>query len=116
MPAWETPAMPRGLLIVDIQRDYFPGGAHPLVAPEAAAERARDLLAAFRAAGDPVVHVQHVWDAPDAAFMRPGTRGIEIHDSVAPLAGEQVVQKTHPNSFLETPLEETLHAAGVDQV
>ena len=32
--------MSRGLLIIDIQRDYFPGGAYPLVAPEAAADRA----------------------------------------------------------------------------
>lgn len=29
--------MARGLLIIDIQRDYFPGGAYPLVGPEAAA-------------------------------------------------------------------------------
>jgi nicotinamidase-related amidase len=48
--------------------------------------------------------------------MRPGTRGIEIHDTVAPLAGELVVQKAHPNSFRETTLEATLRAAGVDQV
>ena len=30
--------MARGLLIIDIQRDYFPGGAYPLVEPDAAAE------------------------------------------------------------------------------
>lgn len=108
--------MPRALVIVDVQNDYFPGGAHALAGPDAAAANVRRLLDAFRASGEPLVHVQHVWDAPDAAFMRPGTRGIEIHDSVAPLAGEQVVQKTHPNSFLETRLEETLRAAGVDHV
>jgi len=34
-------ASPRTLLIIDIQRDYFPGGAYPLVEPEAAAEAAR---------------------------------------------------------------------------
>ena len=32
------------------------------------------VLAAFRAAGEPVVHLRHVWDAPDATFMRPGHR------------------------------------------
>jgi hypothetical protein len=31
----------RGLLIIDIQRDYFPGGAYPLVDPGAAAEAAK---------------------------------------------------------------------------
>ena len=45
--------MARGLLIIDIQRDYFPGGAYPLVEPEAAAEAARRVLDAFRDAGEP---------------------------------------------------------------
>jgi len=106
----------RALVVVDIQNDYFPGGAHPLVGPEAAAANARRLVDAFRAAGEPLVHVQHVWDAPDAPFMRPGTAGIEIHESVAPLPAERVVRKAHPNGFLETPLEEILRAEGVDEV
>ena len=108
--------MARALIVVDIQNDYFPGGAHPLVEPEAAAANARRLLDAFRADGAPLVHVQHVWDAPDAPFMRPGTAGVEIHESVAPLHGEPVIRKAHPNSFLETALEETLRAGGVDEV
>ena len=58
------------------------------------------MLAAFRASGETVIHMQHVWDAPEASFMRPGTRGVEIHDSVAPIEGETVLQKTEPNSFL----------------
>lgn len=108
--------MTRALIVVDIQNDYFPGGAHPLVGPDAAVANARRLLDAFRASGEPLVHVQHVWDAPDAAFMRPGTHGVEIHGSVAPFPGEPVIQKTNPNSFLDTPLEETLRAQGVDEV
>ena len=76
--------MSRALLIIDIQRDYFPGGAYPLVEPEAAADAARRVLDRFREGGEPVVHLKHVWDAPDAAFMKPGTDGIEIHDTVAP--------------------------------
>jgi nicotinamidase-related amidase len=106
----------RALVVVDIQNDYFPGGAFPLVGPEAAAEHARILLDAFRASGERVVHVQHVWDAPDAAFFRPGTPGIEHHEVVAPLDGEAVVRKTHPNSFLETGLESLLRGDGVDDL
>lgn len=108
--------MTRALVIVDIQNDYFPGGAHPLAAPEAAAANARRLLDGFRAAGEPIVHVQHVWDAEDAPFMKPGTPGVEIHESVEPVAGEPVVQKAYPNSFRETALAETLAARGVDHV
>ena len=100
--------MSRTLLIIDIQRDYFPGGAYPLVEPEAAAEVASKVLGRFREAGDPVIHMKHVWDAPDAEFMKPGTDGVEIHPAVAPADGEPVLEKANPNSFLDTGLEEEL--------
>ena len=47
--------MTRGLLIIDIQRDYFPGGAYPLVGPEPAAAAAGRVLETFRAGGEPVI-------------------------------------------------------------
>ena len=106
--------MTRALIVVDIQNDYFPGGAFPLVGPEAAAERARALLDAFRESGETIVHMQHVWDEPDAAFFRPGTHGVEINELVAPLDGETVVRKEHPNSFLGTGLEVLLRGRGAD--
>jgi nicotinamidase-related amidase len=106
----------RGLVIVDIQRDYFPGGAHPLEGPEAAAASAARLLERFRAAGDPVFHIRHIWDEEEATYLRPDTDGVEIHESVAPRDGETVISKEHPNSFLETSLESELRAAGVEEV
>jgi nicotinamidase-related amidase len=106
----------RALIVVDIQMDYFPGGAFPLVDPEPAAAAARSVLEAFRAGGEPIVHLQHVWDAPDATFMWPGTEGVEIHPAVAPAAGETVITKDAPNGFLRTPLEEQLRAWGADEL
>ena len=100
--------MTRTLLIIDIQQDYFAGGRHPLVGPEAAADRASEVLAAWRERGEPVVHIQHVWDAPDAAFFQPGTPGVEIHPSGAPREGETVLTKALPNAFIGTGLEGVL--------
>jgi nicotinamidase-related amidase len=108
--------MARALLIIDIQRDYFPGGAYPLVEPEAAAATARRVLDSFRSAGDPVIHMKHVWDAPEAEFMRPGTEGVEIHPTVAPVDGEPVLEKANPNSFLDTGLEKELRKLGADEI
>jgi nicotinamidase-related amidase len=108
--------MTRALVVVDIQNDYFPGGANPLDGPEAAAGNARSLLDAFRASGEQIVHVKHVWDAPDALYLRPGTPGGEINDAVTPGPGEAVVEKAFPNAFLETPLDRRLKDAGVDQL
>ena len=106
----------RGLLIIDIQRDYFPGGAFPLVEPEAAAEAARRALDRFRGAGEPIVHVRHIWDAPDAPFFRKGTAGTEIHPLVAPEGDETVITKDEPNAFLGTDLEQRLRADGIDEL
>lgn len=104
--------MTRTLLIVDIQNDYFPGGAYPLVGATEAGAVAASVLAAFRRAGDPVVHVQHVWDAPDATFMRPGTPGVQINAAVTPAAGEPVVTKAEPNAFVGTDLDRRLDRSG----
>src|SRR5436190_22037186 len=108
--------MSRALVVVDIQNDYFPGGANPLDRPEAAAANARSLLDAFRASGGRVVHVKHVWDAPDALYLRPDTPGGEINEVVAPQPGEPVIEKAFPNSFLQTSLDRDLRAAGVDSL
>jgi nicotinamidase-related amidase len=108
--------MTQALVIVDIQNDYFPGGAMPLEgSPEAAANAAK-LLAAFRAKGLPVVHVQHISNRPGATFFLPDTKGAEIHDSVSPLPGEKLVRKHTPNSFRGTDLLEHLKGVGAEQL
>ncbi len=108
--------MPRCLVIIDIQNDYFAGGAYPLVEPEPAVRAAKAVLEEFRALGEPVVHVRHVWEDLDASFMRPGTLGVEIHPLVMPVDGEPVVEKEHPNAFRGTSLAELLGARGADDL
>jgi nicotinamidase-related amidase len=106
--------MTAALLIIDIQNDYFPGGAMALHEPEAAAANAARLIAAFRQRGRPVVHMQHVSTRPGATFFLPNTPGVEIHAAVRPLPGETVMQKHFPNCFRETKLLEHLRGAGID--
>lgn len=108
--------MTRALVIVDIQRDYFPGGAYPLVGSDAAADRAAALLARHRRNGEPVVHVQHESREAGASMLVPGTAGGEIDARVAPLAGETVVLKTHPNAFLDTTLHDRLREAAASDL
>ncbi|WP_129125637.1 cysteine hydrolase family protein [Geomonas oryzae] len=96
------------LIIIDIQNDYFAGGTMELVGMPEAAANARLLLDAYRAAGRPVIHIQHLAARPGATFFIPGTPGAEINDSVAPIASEPVVVKHFPNSFRETELLDLL--------
>jgi nicotinamidase-related amidase len=108
--------MTRALLLVDIQLDYFPGGAFPLVEPDAAAAAARTVLEGFRASGELVVHIFHVSTGADATFFRPGTPGIGIHPLVAPEADEIVLEKHSPNSFIATGLQHLLSDEGVTEL
>lgn len=100
--------MKTALLIVDIQKDYFPNGKFPLVEPLAAAQKAYQLLQCFREHGEKHVHIQHISTRPDAAFFIRGDEGSDIHDAVAHFEGEPIVYKHYPNAFRETNLLEML--------
>jgi nicotinamidase-related amidase len=104
------------LLIVDIQKEYFPGGKNELVGPIQAAENACRLLERFRRASLPVVFIQHVHVRPGKASFLPGTPGVEIHPLIRPLEVETVIQKHYPNSFRDTPLLEHLRELGTRQL
>ena len=108
--------MNTALMIVDIQNDYFPEGKLPLVGPIEASQQAARLLAHFRRAHWPVVHIQHLAVRPGAAFFLPGTPGADFHSNVQPLPGETIVQKNFPNSFRETPLLEVLREQYVNRL
>jgi nicotinamidase-related amidase len=108
--------MKPSLLLIDIQNDYFPGGAMELTGMTQAAAQAREVLFACRQARRPIFHIQHLALGPDAAFFRPNTVGGEIHASLRPLPGEARIQKHYPNAFRETGLLEALKNAGAEEV
>lgn len=108
--------MKTALLIIDIQKDYFPGGKNPLVEPLEAAKRAYSILQCFREHGGHHIHIQHISLKPDAAFFVRGTEGSDIHDAVAHFEGEPIVYKHYPNSFRETNLLEMLKEWGIERV
>jgi len=108
--------MTRALVLVDIQQDYFPDGAFPLVEPFAAATAARTVLDAFRASRELIVHIFHTSTDPTATFLRPGTSGSDFHELVEPAAGETVLEKHHPNSFINTGLQTILADARVTEL
>jgi nicotinamidase-related amidase len=101
------------LLVIDIQNDYFPGGAMELEGADAAAAKAGSAITRFRRENKPVIHVRHLSVRPGSTFFLPGTRGAEIHAAVAPQAAETIVEKNFPNSFRATKLEQTLKGLGV---
>lgn len=94
----------KALLIIDIQNDYFDGGANPLDRSMEASRNAARILEHFRNTDLTVVHIQHLSTRPGSTFFIPGTPGADIHPNVQPVDGEKVIQKNYPNSFRETGL------------
>ncbi len=89
----------KALLVIDLQKDYFPGGKWTLEGIDAATSNAVRLVAAERDAGNLVVHVRHEFPTSDAPFFTPGSEGAEIHKDVQPISGETVILKNQVNSF-----------------
>ncbi len=105
--------MNTALLIIDVQNDYFEGGAMTLVGPDKASENIKSLLIKFRAENKPVIYIQHIATRPDTTFFVPNTTGAEIHASINPLDNEKVIIKHYPNSFRETDLPDYLKSLDI---
>jgi nicotinamidase-related amidase len=108
--------MKSALVVIDLQNDYFPGGAMELAGITQAGAQARTLLAAWRRSRRPIFHIQHVALGPEATFFRPDTPGVEINECVRPLPGEAHILKHYPNAFRDTRLLEALHNTGVQEL
>ncbi len=108
--------MSEALVIIDVQKDYFPGGRMEVVNSENAAKNVKLLLEGFRKNNKNIVHVQHISTREDAIFFLPETEGVDIHESAAPLQGEKIITKHFPNSFRDTDLEDYLRDKGVEKI
>ncbi|MFZ6779362.1 cysteine hydrolase family protein [Undibacterium sp. Ji83W] len=99
------------LIIIDMQRgmaDLKSGRRNN----SGAEENIRQLLAAWRAAGKPIVHVRHMSRSPTSVFW-PGQPGNEFQENLLPLASEHVVEKNVTDAFVNTGLERWLHVRAI---
>ncbi|NWD62567.1 cysteine hydrolase family protein [Pseudomonas sp. IPO3774] len=106
----------QALILIDIQNDYFPQGKWPLDGVDAAADKAQQVLQAFRQAGDTVIHVRHEFTSDDAPFFTPGSAGAHLHPKVLNQADEPVVLKHFVNAFRETNLRALLEQRSITEL
>jgi nicotinamidase-related amidase len=107
----------RALVVIDLQNDYFPGGAFPLWNPEQTLANTLAAMELAQTAGVPVILVQHIAQGAGGPFFNPDTTGVEIHRQVLNAAqGARIVVKRNADAFLGTELEETLAGLGVHQL
>lgn len=103
------------LLLIDVQRAFDDPSWPERNNPDAEG-RIADLLAAWRDANAPIVHVRHESVDPDYVLFRRGTDSFEFKPEAVPLPGEPVVEKQVNSGFIGTDLEERLRAAGAETV
>jgi nicotinamidase-related amidase len=102
------------LIIIDMQRGMGEPSAGSRNNPQA--ERAiAALLAAWREAKVPVVHVRHISRTPGSPFW-PGQPGVEFQDALQPIDTEHVVEKNVPDAFVNSGLERWLRVRGVESL
>lgn len=109
--------MPQPVLVmIDIQQDYFPGGAMALHKPEIAAHKAKRALERARELHIPRIIVQHIALSPNATFFRPDTPGAALHPDFAPQGDDRHLVKHYANAFRDTTLYRDFVRLGADRL
>jgi nicotinamidase-related amidase len=97
------------LLIIDVQRALCEG-EYAAFDIDAVIDRVNTLSAAARAAGVPVVLVQH--EEADGE-LQYDTYGWDLADTLLVATGDLRLRKTAPDAFHRTPLQGLLEARGI---
>jgi nicotinamidase-related amidase len=103
------------LVVIDVQNDYFEGGAFPLWNAESALAATEKAILKARAKGM-TVFVQHIAKG-ESPFFNPETEGVKLHERVRAAVGDApIVVKQHADAFEGTTLHETLQGLGADEL
>ena len=102
------------LLTIDMQQ-AFDAAPWPRRWNARVDDNGRALLAAWRAAGRPTIHVRHDSVAPGST-LAPGQPGNAFRPGFEPLAGEALVTKSVNAAFIGTDLDLRLRRIGADRI
>ena len=108
--------MKRALIVVDVQNEYFDGGALPISYPPHSFERIKTAISEAQKAGILIVFVQHTSLKEDAGAFVRGSHLWEFHDEIKALKPDLYIEKNHASSFIGTDLNWKLRNLGVDTV
>jgi nicotinamidase-related amidase len=102
------------LIIIDMQRGMLPENTGPRNNP-GAEDNIQRLLAAWRAAQRPIVHVRHMSRSPAGSFW-PGSLNCEFQPRFAPLPSEHRMEKNVPDAFAGSGLERWLRVRDIREL
>lgn len=108
--------MKRALIVVDVQNEYFSGGALPITYPPNSFEHIKTAIAKAQKVNVPIVLVQHTSLQADAKDFVKGSHTWEFHEEIKQIKPEIYIEKNHASSFVGTDLNWRLRSLGVDTV
>lgn len=108
--------MKRALIVVDVQNEYFDGGALPISYPPNSFEKIKTAIAEAQKAGEFIVFVQHTSLKENAGAFVRGNHLWEFHDEIKSIKPDLYIEKNHASSFIGTDLNWRLRNLGVDTV
>ena len=105
--------MKRGLLVIDVQNEYFTGKLPVSYPPGSFANilRAMDAARSHRVS---VVVIQHSAMSEASPVFRKGSHEWRLHSDIGIRQRDVLIEKKWPDSFMGTELEEWLEGAGID--
>ena len=104
--------MHTALLIIDVQQGLCEGD-HAAFESSRMIDRINQVSAKARAAGAPVIFVQH---ESGPGYLEHGTAAWQLADGLTVAPTDLRVRKTSPDSFHKTKLEALLKAHGVEDL
>src|ERR1700712_2338308 len=109
-------AVQRALIVIDVQNEYIDGKL-PIGYPSLHVSVPNIMMAMDAAtdAGIPIVVVQPV-EGKSAPIFATGSRGVELHESIADKPRDHLVQKSEASAFDGTDLADWLTGRGVDTI
>lgn len=97
--------MKKALLVIDVQNGMFQEG-NVVYKGERLLQNLKELIIQARSTKTPILYIQH--NGPSGHPLEYGTKGWDFHPEITPNKQEVIIQKTTPDSFYNTSLEDEL--------
>ncbi|MFJ8065214.1 cysteine hydrolase family protein [Psychrobacillus sp. NPDC096426] len=105
--------MKKALIVIDVQNAMFQKD-NIVHNGDQLLQNLKSLIGLARSTEIPIIYVQH--NAPVGKPLEYGTKGWEIHPEITPSTQDIIIQKTTPDSFFRTSLEDELKKRGIEHL
>lgn len=102
--------MKKALLVIDVQNGMFQEG-NVVFNGDRLLHDLKFLITKARSYKIPIFYIQH--NALAGKPLEYGTKGWEIHTEITPNSQDVIIQKSTPDSFFQTNLDEELKKQGI---